>query len=256
MQLKSQFDNNSGFLSSLPPATKHLLIINVLVWLATFALLKSNSGIDLFQVLGLHYFKGTDFHVYQLFTYMFMHSLSFSHIFFNMFALWMFGTVLERNFGTKFFLFFYIVAGLGAGVLQELTWMYDLRPFAEEIARWMNTDLSEGLNVHDKIVYSVDELTKWVHESYYNRFTTVGASGSVFGLLAGFAMLFPNQPMYIMFIPIPIKAKYVMIGYAAIELFCGVQNFSWDNVAHFAHLGGAIVGVILCVMWKRGMLRF
>ncbi len=251
----SNFSFNDGS-SSLPAATKHLLIINVLCWLATFAFNKSGIGIDLQELFGLHYWKGTDFHIYQLATYMFLHSMDFSHLFFNMFALWMFGMVIERYWGTKFFVLFYFATGIGAGLCQELAWMYDMRGIEAEVLRLANSGIPNGVNVGDRIIYSVDELFSWLHSVYYNRLITVGASGAVFGLLAAFAMLFPNQPMYIMFIPIPIKAKYMMLGYAVLELFLGVQSFTGDNVAHFAHLGGAVVGCVLVLLWKRSRTSF
>lgn len=246
-----------NFLNGLPEVTKNLLIVNCLVFFATFALDISNSGIDLNEWLGLHYWKGSDFHFYQFFTYMFMHS-DFSHLFFNMFSLFMLGHLVEMSLGSKFFLLFYLITGVGAGFCQELAWTWDLRGFEATFLQILNADssLSEGLMVAPgNVVYSVDALNEWRTQEFYNRFITVGASGSVFGLLAAIAMLYPNLPMYLMFIPIPIKAKYMMIGYGLMELFLGVKDFQGDNVAHFAHLGGALFGVLLILLWRNSMKR-
>lgn len=247
--------SNSNFISDnnaygFNTVTTHLLLINIVCFLACFALERCNSGINLEYLGGLHYWKGSDFHIYQFLTYMFLHG-GFGHIFFNMFALFSFGSVIERYWGAKFFLFFYLVTGIGAAVFQELAWMYDLRPFEAEVSQIINGGMEGGVNVGDRIVYGVDELYQWAHTEFYNRPITIGASGAVFGLLAAFAMLFPNQPMYLMFIPVPIKAKYMMLAYGFIELFLGVQSFSGDNVAHFAHLGGAVVGVVIVLLWLR-----
>ena len=234
-------------MNGMPHATKHLLIINVLCFFASFAL--PHVGVNFDDLFGLHYWEGSSFHAYQLVTYMFLHS-GLTHIFFNMFALFMFGQVIENSLGAKFFTVFYFSCGIGAGVIQEFAWTYDLRPLVAEVTNFANTDLSAGLNVHTGMVYSAGELYAWLGQ-YYNQLLTVGASGAVFGLLVAFAMLFPNQPMYFMFIPVPIKAKYMMLGYALLELFLGVKDFSGDNVAHFAHLGGAIVGAVLIFLWKK-----
>ncbi len=240
-------DNN--FLDNIPQVTRHLLIINVLCWIATFALPK--IGIDMYELFALHFWKATDFHAYQFVSYMFMHSPNISHIFFNMFALYMFGGTLERVMGPKIFLLFYMLTGVGAGLIQELAWMYDLNPAIAEYESILSAFPEGGVNVGNQVVYSVDAFTNWFHADFSNRFQTVGASGSVFGLLVAFSMLFPDVPMYFMFIPVPIKAKYMMIGYALMELFLGVHNFSWDNVAHFAHLGGALVGFLLILYLKK-----
>ena len=227
-------NNQSGFLSSIPVVTKNLIIINVLVWLASIVLPK--MGIDLVKWLGLHFPGVEDFYLFQFVTYMFMHDThSFAHVFFNMFAVYMFGRVLEQVWGPKRFLIFYMVTGIGAGLIQELTWAFDLR---DVIAA-----PQELVNIGGGQILSKPE--------FYNLFVTVGASGAVFGILLAFGMLFPNVPLYLMFIPVPIKAKYFVIFYGLAELFLGVADFSGDSVAHFAHLGGMLFGYILVVIWRR-----
>ena len=208
----------------LPPVVKHLLIINALLFLATFTLNRFN--IDLSDYLGLHFFLASDFMPYQLFTYMFMHG-NFEHLFFNMFALWMFGNTLENIWGSKRFLLFYIVCGLGAALCQEVVQFIDFE---------IRTDW-RGLAVLNDGMREV-----------LNTWNTVGASGAVYGLLLAFGMLFPNSRIYLYFL-FPIKAKWFVIAYAVIELLSGF--FSSGNVAHFAHLGGMLFGLILILIWKK-----
>ena len=208
----------------LPPVVKHLLIINAILFLATFTLNRFN--IDLSDYLGLHFFFAKDFMPYQLFTYMFMHA-NFEHIFFNMFALWMFGNTLENIWGSKRFLLFYIICGLGAAVSQEVVQFIDFE---------MRTDW-QGLAILNDGMREV-----------LNTWNTVGASGAVYGLLLAFGMLFPNSRIYLYFL-FPIKAKWFVIGYAVIELLSGF--FTSGNVAHFAHLGGMLFGLILILIWKK-----
>ncbi len=226
--------NSSGFLASIPPVTKNLIIINVLFWLASITLPK--VGIDLVSLLGLHFPGAKDFKVYQIVSYMFMHDThSFGHVFFNMFAVYMFGRVLENIWGGKRFLIYYMITGIGAGLMQELVWFINLHDVV--------------LGAHDMVnVNGVQLMSK---SDFLNYFVTIGASGAVFGILLAFGMLFPNVPLYIMFIPVPIKAKYFVVGYGLIELFMGVANFGGDTVAHFAHLGGMLFGFIMIRYWKK-----
>jgi Uncharacterized membrane protein (homolog of Drosophila rhomboid) len=226
--------NNSGngFFSSIPPVTKNIIIINFIAWIATFAFRR--VGIDLVDLLGLHYFQAESFRFYQLISYMFLHSTaSFSHIFFNMFAVYMFGRVIEVTWGPKRYLIYYMVTGIGAGLMQELVWFFSLQEL-----------------IGSGIPMITDGQTTIAVSQYLNLFITIGASGAVFGVLLAFGMLFPNTPLFIIFIPIPIKAKYFVILYGLVELFMGVSNFGGDNVAHFAHLGGMIFGFILIQYWK------
>ncbi len=222
--------SGSGFLSSIPVVTKNLIIINLLFWLASLVLPK--AGVDLVTLLGLHFPGVKDFYPFQFVTYMFMHDThSFAHVFFNMFGVYMFGRVLENVWGPKRFLTFYMITGIGAGITQVIVWYFSIHSFAA---------------AHD---VTVSQLV--ASDMSLNYLVTVGASGSVFGILLAFAMLFPNIPLYLMFIPIPIKAKYFVIFYGLAELFMGVANYSGDSVAHFAHLGGMIFGFFMVRYWKK-----
>jgi membrane associated rhomboid family serine protease len=214
----------------MQPVTKNLIIINVLLFFATFVF--QRYGINLVNYLGLHFFLADRFNPAQLFTYLFMHG-SFSHVFFNMFAIWMFGNLLERTWGAKRFLLYYVVCGLGAGVVQEIV---------QFVSYEMVLSKYSSVNIGSEII-PVSE--------YLNYMNTVGASGAVYGILLAFGMLYPNQQLFIFPLPIPIKAKYFVIGYAVIELSLGIVNSRTDNVAHFAHLGGMIFGFILIKYWKK-----
>lgn len=215
-------------MNNLPTVTKNLLIINVLFFLGTMVAQK--NGIQLSQYLGLHFFLASDFNLAQLITYMFMHA-NFTHIFFNMFALWMFGRTLEMVWGPKRFLTFYIVCGVGAGIVQEIVQYGD---YLLNYAQYGGVSTEMGTIPMD---------------TFLNMWTTVGASGAIYGILLGFGMLFPNSEMFIFPLPMPIKAKYFVIGYAALELFLGLAG--GDGVAHFAHLGGMLFGLILIIYWKK-----
>ena len=219
-------------MNRLPEVSKNLLAINVLLFLAT--LVMKERGIDLIGILGLHFFKASDFAPYQLVTYMFMHS-GFSHLFFNMFALYMFGGVLERVWGAKRFLIFYLVCGVGAGLLQEIV------QYAQYVQ--LGYDSISMIPIHrgGAPVPMADALNLW---------TTVGASGAIYAILLGFGMLFPNEKMFVFPIPVPIKAKFFVIGYAVIELLLGMSG-TQDGVAHFAHLGGMLFGLLLILYWRK-----
>jgi membrane associated rhomboid family serine protease len=216
-------------MNNLPPITKNLLIINVLCYFGI--IVARRYGLDLDSVLGLHFFLASDFKLYQLFTYMFMHA-NLEHIFFNMFAVWMFGRTLEMVFGSKRFLTYYLVCGIGAGIVQEVI-QYVF--YATELVRY------DSVNIGVEIVPMAE---------YLNLMTTVGASGAVYGILLAFGMLFPNSQMFVFPLPFPIKAKFFVIGYALIELFLGLGQ-TGDGVAHFAHLGGMIFGFLLIMYWRK-----
>lgn len=207
--------------------------MNVVVFLATY--LFRNMGIDLNNVLGLHFFLAPDFHIYQLFTYMFAHG-GFSHIFFNMFALWMFGCIVERTWGPKKFLTYYIVCGVGAGLFQELAQFAQFYFIASE--HIPHFTLAQTMKVAN--AYAV----------FLNPWTTVGASGAVYGILLAFGMLYPEERIFIFPLPVPIKAKWFVMGYAAIELFMAYSS-TGDGVAHLAHLGGMVFGFFLIRYWRR-----
>ena len=251
----SGFRSSSGFMSSVPTVTKNLIIINTLMWAATFVLRRFDIQLENF--IGLHYIGSDQFNLSQIITYMFMHApLNPAHLFFNMFGVFMFGRILEQVWGPKRFLLFYMVTGIGAALMQELTWYIELRPMLEAATHFAtNPDMApfmKYLQVTPGYVFS-PEAAMQAKDMILNNpnMLTIGASGSVFGILLGFGMLFPNAPLFLMFIPIPIKAKYMVIGYGLIELFSGVANFSGDNVAHFAHLGGMLFGYFLIRYWKK-----
>ena len=218
-----------GGFAVLPTVVKNLLIINVLFFLATIAA-QSVFRIDLADYLGLHYIDASDFQPFQLVTYMFMHG-SFAHLFFNMFALWMFGNTLENIWGPNRFLLFYFVCGIGAGLVQELV---------QYIQYATTLQAYTSVNMHGQIIPMGE---------YLNLLTTVGASGAVYGILLAFGMMFPNSTLYIYF-AIPIKAKWFVLIYGVIELFSGLGGAA-DGVAHFAHLGGMLFGLILILYWKK-----
>lgn len=243
-----------GFNTYTPPATKNLIIINCLCFLASIALPKF-AGIDVINLLGLHYVGAEAFNPVQFLTYMFLHDTSgFTHIFFNMFGLWMFGRAIEEALGTRRFLVFYFVTGVGAAVVQEATWAYTLHPVIDALNTYVNTrditPLQQFFDFQSGAQYPINEILD-LKRLILNKPVTVGASGCVFGLLLAFAMLFPQAEIFLLFIPIPIKAPIFVGIYALVELFLGVQSFSGDNVAHFAHLGGLLFGLILLLIWRR-----
>ncbi len=234
------FNQRGGGFGALPTVTKNLLIINVLMFGATFLLEK--QGIDLTEKLGLHYYKASLFKPYQFITYLFMHG-SFMHLFFNMFAVYMFGSVLENAWGPKRFLIYYIFTGLGAALTQYVVFYFQIAP---------NLAQFQALLEQTKNYAEQTQIIEY-RNAFLNSpgFTVVGASGSLFGLLIAFGIMFPNAELMMLFLPIPIKAKYFVAIYGAIELFSGIANTASDNVAHFAHLGGMFFGFILLMIWRK-----
>jgi membrane associated rhomboid family serine protease len=230
----------------MPTVTKNLLIINALFYLAT--LVAPRYGINLAQYLGLHFFLAKDFNLAQLITYMFMHG-GFAHLFFNMFAVWMFGTLLERAWGPKRYLFYYMICGIGAGLIQLLIVYIRIKALEPHIQPEIISQIHEqGAAVIQSGQRYINPL--WdEYNTFYNA-ATVGASGSVFGILLGFGVMYPNERIIIFPLPVPIKAKYLVIGYALIELYAGMLNNPNDNVAHFAHLGGMLFGMALIWYWR------
>ena len=232
-----------GNFSELPEVVKNLLILNGLFFLATVSL--NNLGIDLVKILGLHQFQSPDFRPHQLITHLFMHG-NFTHLFFNMFALWMFGKILENVWGSKRFLIYYMITGIGAASIHLLISQYQIISISNQIPEMVNLAIEGRYNPSIPISKKLTQLIIT---------PTVGASGAVFGLLLAFGMLFPNALLYLYF-AIPIKAKYFVIGYGLIELYAGISNNPADNVAHFAHLGGMIFGFFLIIYWKNDMTTF
>ena len=213
-------------MNNLPTVTRNLLIINVLVFIFTLVIPSATS------YLGLHFVLADNFRIWQLLTYMFVHG-GFTHIFFNMFALWMFGRVMENVWGPQKFLYYYLVCGIGAGIMQELA--------------QLGTYYFEGLYAYDHVNTGTAIITTG---EYLNLWNTVGASGAVYGILLAFGMTFPNERIFIFPIPVPIKAKWFVIGYAALELFSSISS-SMDGIAHLAHLGGMLFGLLLILYWRR-----
>jgi len=230
---------------NIPPVVKNLLIINGIFFLAT--LVFEQQGKQLSDYLGAHYFDSPKFQVWQPITYMFMHG-SFMHLFFNMFGLFMFGGILEHRWGSKRFINFYLITGLGALALQ---WLVQGIEVYQITGSFVNKEgsLLEMLadRRYDTSVYSANEAAT-LYSNYFSPM--VGASGAIFGIMTAFAVLYPNMELMLMFIPFPIKAKYFIPIYIVIELFLGVARIQGDSVAHFAHLGGALIGFILVKIWK------
>ena len=239
--------NRRGFtlFENLPAVTKNLIIINILFWLATLVMTK----IDLTGLLGLHYPASNDFRLYQIISYMFMHG-GWDHIFFNMFALYMFGRVLESTWGPKRFLTYYMITGIGAGLIQILVTYIRMKGIVSLVdSETIAVVARDGLDLMKQGRQYADPLLRELNILINS--TTVGASGAIYGILLAFGMLFPNVPLYIILIPIPIKAKYLVIIYGFIELFAGIANSQSDNIAHFAHLGGMLFGIYMVLYWRR-----
>lgn len=256
----------------LPEVVKNLLIINGIMYLATLILMQ--KSIDLIDLLGLHYFASEKFRVYQFVTYMFLHDSSgFGHILLNMFALFMFGSVVENVWGGKRFLKFYLITGLGAAVAHYTIVYFQLNPeisFLNEIINSGSTAQITDLLNNEAYKYKYGtELFEFIRSnnlsasesvSYATQMKThllnapvvIGASGAVYGVLLAYGMLFPNSLLYLFF-AIPVKAKYVVILYGVIELFSGISG--GGNVAHFAHLGGLVTGFIVIKIWRRNYMH-
>jgi membrane associated rhomboid family serine protease len=277
--------------SSMPPVVKNLLILNVLMYLASFSFMQA-FGMNFWELFGLHYFQSDLFYPFQFITYMFMHSqYDITHLFFNMFAVWMFGSTIESVWGSKRFLIYYLITGFGAAILHYAIIGWDLYPLATQMqamieypnvvdmvgfvenhvwGQYLHPDLLPQaqhfvdftlpqlqINPNDQSL--LREATSFLSEyraSIVDGPNVVGASGSLFGILLAFGMMFPNVSLYMMFIPIPIKAKYFVAGYGLIELYSAFQNNPGDNVAHFAHLGGMLFGFILIKIWQQSGFRW
>jgi membrane associated rhomboid family serine protease len=221
-------DIRPGGFQVLPTIIKNLIIINALVWLAQITIGDGIFPVE--ETFALHYYKSVFYKPWQLLTYMFLHSPgNFFHILFNMFALWMFGSTLENLWGPKRFLIFYLLCGLGAALVHMLAMGYDMSKLEP---------LFEQGSISPETFYGTMNVP------------TLGASGAVMGIFAAFAYTFPNSQLFILPIPFPIKAKWALLGLVALDLFGGVSN-QQSGVAHFAHIGGAIVGIILVMVWNK-----
>jgi membrane associated rhomboid family serine protease len=234
-------------LGSIPPVTKNLLIINVLMLAISFSA-GSLFNIDLNHILGLYFPESDLFRPYQVVTHMFMHG-GLTHLFFNMFALFMFGRVLETAWGPKRFFIYYMVTGLGAAFIHEgvnAIQYYSL--IGELSSAQIGLVMSEGHDVIMRGQNYIDSATGSVNAIL--NVPTVGASGAVFGILLAFGMLFPNTRLMLLFPPIPIKAKWMVIAYGALELYLAITQ-PGGNIAHAAHLGGMLFGFILIKYWRK-----
>lgn len=234
-----------GGFSFLPPVTKNIIIISFILFAAK-ALLSSVQHLDLDRYLGLHDHLAPDFRPYQFVTYIFMHA-DFTHILMNMIGVFIFGQVLEQTWGGKRYLIFYILTGLGAAITQYIINHIELVQILERVNAELNTP--NKLSIENKA-----ELMREKYE-FLNSRIIVGASGSLFGLLGAFGILYPNRLLYLYFF-VPVKAKWLVIGYGLMELYMGLQNNPADNVAHFAHLGGLVVGIIIVLFWRRHSNHF
>jgi membrane associated rhomboid family serine protease len=259
----------------IPPVVKNLLIINAIVFLATSVL--ENQGIDLNEYFALYHWSSEKFGIWQFVTHIFMHA-NFMHLFSNMFALWMFGAILENHFGPKRFLSFYLMCGIGAAVFHLGVYSYELGVIKDAVAQFQlnptyksfSSFLSQNhISIYDNYGQQLYNLkSMWVDNPMDDSFArtastlagkyqldyinqgTVGASGAVFGILFAFGYLFPNMLIYMYFF-FPLKAKYFVAIYALFELYAGVNQTAGDNVAHFAHLGGMLIAFIIIKIWNK-----
>ncbi len=227
----------------MPPVTKNLIIINVIVWLAMMVSPTINH--NMMHYCALHFYEASDFNIVQMISYMFMHATgaNITHLLFNMFTLFMFGILLERVLGSNRFIILYMACGIGAAFIQEAVWALSLN----------NIIINRLADINHTTVNSISEwvaANPGVLQMNYDVFTTIGASGAIYGILLAFGMLFPNRPLYMMFIPVPIKAKWMVVIWSALELLLGMSSAN-DGVAHFAHLGGMIFGFMLIYYWKK-----
>ena len=228
---------------SVPETIKQLIIINVIFYFGSQFL--GNLSYDL---LALHYFENDKFLITQFLTHMFMHG-SPSHILFNMFGLWMFGSPLEQMWGRQKFLFFYISSGLGAAFLQMAIYYLQVKNLYD-VVELNNLSLSDP-----------QQLLNYMSQIDYNNAISsfnsvmVGASGAIYGTLVAFAFSFPNSKLMLLFLPFPIKAKYFVPLLILIDLFFGVSSYSVGPIAHFAHIGGALIGLVMVLYWKKNQFN-
>ena len=238
--------------NKLTDAIKHLIIINVILFVAP-QLLK----LDFTNILALHYPKNENFGIWQYVTHMFMHG-GFSHILFNMYGLWAFGTPLEQIWGKNKFIFFYFSSGIGAGLIYTLANYYQFNGIYEQLINFglSASDIQDILNVgsynDSRILLSNEEMIK-----FYGLYHTpaVGASGAVYGVLVAFGIYFKDAKLALIFFPVPIAAKYFIPVIILGDLFFGMTKYSIGNVAHFAHVGGALIGFLIAWYWKKNQFK-
>lgn len=244
-----------SFLRNIPQVTKNLLIINIVLYLVSIVLFSQQIN-DLSQVLGAHYLNSPLFKPFQAITHMFMHSMHDPlHIFFNMFLLVMFGTHLERIWGAKRFFIFYMASGIGAFLLYNSIGVWQLMELKDQLISLgievdgLDNNIVNGLT-HIEGNFTNIQLEAMIKYYQLSTSTMAGASGAIFGILAGFAILFPNTELMLLFPPIPIKAKYLIGAYVIFEVYSSFR-MPGDNIAHLAHVGGAIVGAVLVLIWRK-----
>jgi membrane associated rhomboid family serine protease len=231
----------------LPPVVKNIIMLNVLMLLATFAA-KQVLGIDLNGILGIYFPKSEQFMPIQIITHMFMHG-GFWHLFFNMYALYIFGQVLETVWGPKRFFIYYIVTGLGAAFIHESVIAYQYAQLAQNLSpESLQTVLEEGTKLFKQGQGFTDPVM--LNLQMLLNTPTVGASGAIFGVLLAFGVLFPNTQLMLLFPPIPVKAKYLVAFYGALELYLAFSQ-PGSNIAHAAHLGGMLFGYLLIRYWRK-----
>lgn len=242
---------NRTFFQNIPPVTKNILILNLIIWIF-LAIVPESTADRTITLLGLHYVQSPDFKIWQILTYMFV-QVEFLHLFFNMWAVLLFGYIIELSLGTRRFLAYYLLCGIGAAVIQEIVFVISIQHVISGMdPRLVNEVMTHGYAIMSEGMQYVNSQPATLCGLLFG--TTIGASGAVFGILLAFAMLYPNREMYLFFIPYPIKAKWMVLGYGLLELGLGMGNFD-DNVAHFAHLGGMLVGFILLYLWKKQAQR-
>ncbi|PHR49163.1 MAG: rhomboid family intramembrane serine protease [Fluviicola sp.] len=248
----------NNILGNMPPVVKNLLILNVIMFVVTY--LGEMQGIPMTTLLGGYVFSSPLFEPYQMVSHFFMHGGLF-HIFFNMFALVIFGSALEQVWGPKRFFIFYVATALGAFVLHQLVGYIELVSIKNEL-----TELGYNINqINNEITDFVSKNPKYkvpmsnaLLQSYADGVTApvVGASGAVYGVLVGFGYLFPNTQLMLLFPPIPIKAKWLVIILVGAAFLFSIQRNPGDNIAHLAHLGGALVGFIIVYFWQKNKRKF
>lgn len=238
----------------LTEAIKHLIIINVIVFIAPQLL-----QLDFTNMLALHFPKNEHFGIWQYVTHLFMHG-SFAHILFNMYGLWAFGTPLEQMWGKKKFLFFYFSAGLGAGIIYTLVNYYQFNGIYE---LFVNAGLnpSEILTILEKGSTNDIRVVNAITQNQFDKITilyntpAVGASGAVYGVLVAFGLYFKDAKLALIFFPVPIAAKYFIPIMILGDLFFGMTKYSVGNIAHFAHVGGALIGFLIAYYWKKNQFK-
>lgn len=229
---------------NMPPVTKNLIAVCVIVFVAG---LIPQLGNNLMKYCALHFYDASNFNIAQLVSYMFMHG-NFMHLFFNMFTLFVFGITLEYVMGSRRFLIYYMICGVGAALIQEAVWALTLTDIITEELAHLNKMSVEQMS-------QFMALNPGILAQNLDIFSTVGASGAVYGVLLAFGMLFPNRPLYLMFLPVPVKAKWMVVIWGGMELLLGMSSAS-DGIAHFAHLGGMLFGFMLIAYWKKkGTIR-